>query len=96
MNEKKKFGTAQKANGSCSCVDKNDIPNNKNNNTKGGNAWVGGVLITNFEGGKNEIPILREKRNKHLQLPGESEEKKHVSSIGGHSEWQPHGRANAS
>ena len=75
MNEKKKFGTAQKANGSCSCVDKNDIPNNKNNNTKGGNAWVGGVLITNFEGGKNEIPILREKRNKHLQLPGESEKK---------------------
>ena len=59
----RKFGTAQTANGTCSCVNTNDIPNNKNNNnTKGGNAWVGEVLIINFEGGKNEVPFLRKEQ----------------------------------
>ena len=81
----RKFGTAQTANGTCSCVNTNDIPNNKNNNTKGGNAWVGEVLIINFEEGKNEVPISEKKQNKHLQLPGKSKKKTpiiHRSALG--------------
>ena len=65
----RKFGTAQTANGTCSCVNTNDIPNNKNNNTKGGNAWVGEVLIINFEEGKNEVPISEKNRTSICNFP---------------------------
>ena len=81
----RKFGTAQTANGTCSCVNTNGIPNNKNNNTKGGNAWVGEVLIINFEEGKNEVPISEKNRTSICNFPVNREKKTpiiHGSALG--------------
>ena len=78
----RKFGTAQTANGTCSSVNTNDIPNNKNNNTKGGNAWVGEVFIINFEEGKNEVPISEKNRTSICNFPVNRKKNTHHPRIG--------------